>query len=59
LTFTDQIQLKIEGADKVLKSHGDLIAEETRSTYGSVKGKGETVDLDGEKVTIRFAKTST
>jgi isoleucyl-tRNA synthetase len=57
LTFTDQINLQVEGADDILKSHGDLIAEETRSTFKDNKGNGETVDLDGTKMTISFAKT--
>jgi len=59
LTFTDKIHLKIEGADDVLKSHGKLIEEETRSTFKDNKGKAQKVDLDGKKVTISFSKTST
>ena len=57
LTFTDQIDLKVEGADDILKTHGDLIAEETRSAFKDNKGKGEVVNIDNRKKTVNFVKS--
>jgi len=57
LTFTDQIDLKVEGADDILKTHGDLIAEETRSAFKDNKGKGEVVNIDNRKITVNFVKS--
>ncbi|MBU0458042.1 class I tRNA ligase family protein [Patescibacteria group bacterium] len=56
LSFTDQIALKIEGADEILKDHGDLIAEETRSELGDNDGVENSVEVGNLKMGIRFKK---
>jgi len=56
LSFTDHIDLVVEGADDVMKEYGGLIAEETRSEFQENKGEKQTIDLDGNKVTIQFKK---
>jgi isoleucyl-tRNA synthetase len=56
LAFTDEITLHVRGLDTVLQQHGELIAQETRSTLGESNGESHQVEFEDNKVTIAFEK---
>jgi isoleucyl-tRNA synthetase/broad specificity phosphatase PhoE len=55
LKITDKIALEVNGADALMDLHGTVICAETNAVLKSAKGETHEIDLDGEKVTIRFA----
>ena len=59
LSFPDHIRLSIDGADELLKSFGDVIAEETRSHLAENSGEKHTVKVGETDVTIRFENMKT
>lgn len=56
LEMTDRIALQIEGADPILQTFGELIAQETNATLGENAGEAREADIDGLSVTLRFEK---
>lgn len=58
LQFTDHIALSVSGADDLMATHSELIAQELRADLRSNKGSEQIIDLDDTKVTVRFEKIS-
>jgi len=56
LLHTDTIALSIEGMDGVLRSHGQFIADETKSVLGASTGDPITVAIEDTSIVIRFHK---
>jgi len=56
LSFTDRISLKVNGADEVMQTHGELIADETRADISDNDGDENEVDLPDRKIIIAFEK---
>ena len=56
LEFTDTIKLIVTGAEKILAAHQELVLTETKASLADNKGKKETVEIDGMKIVIQFAK---
>lgn len=56
LAFTDSVTLHIEGAARVTERFGDMISRETASVFGENDGEPREVDLDGDKLIVRFKK---
>ncbi len=56
LKLEDRITLNVEGADDVMKVHGETVLTAVQATLGTVKGEGHSVELDGMKVIVKFEK---
>lgn len=57
LEFTDVIDLHIADADALIETFRELIAEETRAEFSSIKGDSTPVDIgEGKMVRVVFAK---
>ncbi len=56
LSVKDRISLQILGATEVLQTYGPLIAQETGAELGPSKGEPKEIELDGERVEVRFGK---
>ncbi|NOS67750.1 MAG: hypothetical protein HOO67_05305, partial [Candidatus Peribacteraceae bacterium] len=56
LKLEDKIVLSVEGADDVLAGHKDTILSATQATLGKIDGDAHALDLEGQKVTVKFKK---
>lgn len=56
LEFTDTIKLALTGADELMKEHGELVLEETRSVLAETNATPHAVELEGLHITIAFEK---
>lgn len=56
LHFLDRIALQIDGLPDVLKEHGAAIAQETHAVLQENDGTPQTVEVDGERVTVRLKR---
>lgn len=56
LSIADRIALQVDGAEDVLQTHGELVAQETGATLQGNDGPAQEAELDEETVTVRFQK---
>ncbi len=56
LALGDRIMLSLTGADDILAAHSETVLSALQATMGTVEGEGHSVDLDGQAVTVKFAK---
>ena len=56
LSFTDDIILHIDDVENILLQFADLIAQETKATFGDNAGEDHTIEIGDRKVVIRFEK---
>ena len=56
LKLEDRIVLSVEGADDIMKEHGETVLSATQGTLGKVEGEGHVVEMEGGTITVRFRK---
>jgi len=56
LKLGNRIVLQIDGAEDVMKAHGETVLHATLATVGKVDGEGHAVELDGQKIIVKFKK---
>ncbi len=56
LEFGDTIRIALNGAEKIMETHGALVLEETRGVLEENKGASADIDVGGATVGVRFEK---